>query len=166
MPGQKKIVMDGVKIKQDSIFNIAELYKAMFAWFANYGYDFAEEEYNEKDVGRNKDIKFFWTAEKKIDAYIKWGIELNVMIIGLESVEIERNGLKLKTSKGSIEFKITAYLIKDYEGKWSTGIAAPFRKIYDKVVARHRYSRMEDELTTEIGKLIDEIKAFLNLYQL
>lgn len=158
--------MDGVKVKQDSIFNITELYKAMFAWFANYGYDFAEEEYNEKDNGRNKDIKFFWTAEKKIDAYIKWSVELNVMILGLESVEIERNGLKLKTSKGSIEFKITAALIKDYEGKWSTGVAAPLRKIYDKVVARHRYSRMEEELTRETNKLIDEIKAFLNLYQL
>ena len=164
--GQKKVVMDGVKLKQDSIFNMGELYKAMFAWFSNYGYDFAEEEYNERDTGRAKDLKFFWTAEKKIDTYIKWGINVNVMILGMESVEIERNGLKLKTNKGAIEFQITAYLLKDYDDKWSKGFTSFLRKVYDKVIARHRYQRMEQELVRETNKFMDEIKAFLNLYQI
>ncbi len=163
---QKRVVVDGIKIRQESVFNMDELYKAMFAWFNNYGYDFAEEEYNEKDSGRSKDVKFFWTAEKKIDTYIKWYMELNVLIMGLENVEIERNGLKLKTNKGSVEFKITAALIKDYDNKWSKGFTAFLRKLYDKVVAYQRYSRMEEELVRETNKLIDEIKAFLNLYQI
>ena len=165
MGGQKKVVMDAAKIKQDSVFNMGEFYKSLFAWFANYGYDFAEEEYNEKDSGRAKDVKFFWTAEKKVDTYIRWGINFNVLILGLESVEIERNGLKMKTNKCSIEIQITAYMIKDPDDKWSKGFAAVFRKLYDQVVARHRYERMEGELVKEANKLIDEVKAFLNLYR-
>lgn len=162
---QKKVVIDGAKLKQDSVFNMGELYKSLFAWFNNYGYDFAEEEYNEKDSGRNKDVKFYWTAEKKIDAYIKWRIELSVLIVGMESVEIDRNGLKLKTNKGSIEFKITSSVLKDYDNKWSKGFSTFLRKIYDKIVAYQRYSRMEGELINETNKLMDEIKAFLNLYR-
>ncbi len=162
---QKKLVMDAAKIKQESVFNPSELYKSMFVWFATYGYDFAEEEYHDKDNGKNKDIKFFWVAEKKIDRYIKWCLDINAMILGMENVEIERNGLKLKTNKGSIEFKINAYILKDYDNTWSKGFMAFLRKIYDQVVARQRYSRMEDELIRETNKLIDEIKAFLNLYQ-
>ncbi|HLC72925.1 MAG TPA: hypothetical protein VJH37_05075 [Candidatus Nanoarchaeia archaeon] len=165
MGGQKKVVVDHAKIKQESVFNMTELYKSFFAWFANYGYDFAEDEYNEKDNGKNKDLKIFWSAEKKVDAYIKWGISFDVLILGLENVEIERNGLKLKTNKCSIEIKITSYMIKDYDDKWSKGFVAVFRKLYDKVVAHHRYVRMEEELIRETNKLIDELKAFLNLYQ-
>lgn len=162
---QKKVIIDAAKIKQESVFNTSELYKSMFVWFANYGYDFAEEEYHEKDNGKNKDIKFYWVAEKKIDRYIKWALEINVMILGMESVEIERNGLKLKTNKCSIEFKVNASLVKDYDNAWSKGFMAFLRKIYDQVVARQRYVRMEDELIRETNKFIDEVKAFLNLYQ-
>lgn len=165
MGGQKKVVIDAAKIKQDSVFNMGELYKSLFAWFSNYGYDFAEEEYNEKDTGKAKDVKFFWTGEKKVDMYIKWGINFNVLILGMENVEIERNGLKMKTNKCSIEIQITSYMIKDYDDKWSKGVVAVFRRLYDHVVARHRYLRMEDELIRETNKLIDELKAFLNLYQ-
>jgi hypothetical protein len=162
---QKKVVIDRAKVKQESVFNMGELYKALFSWFNNYGYDFAEEEYNERDSGRNKDIKIFWVAEKKVDTYIKWYMDLNFLIVGLEGVEIDRNGLKMKTNKGSIEFKITAAIIKDYDNKWSKGFTAFLRKLYDKVIAYQRYNRMEDELKRETNKLIDEIKAFLNLYQ-
>src|SRR3989344_5199473 len=153
MPGQKKVVINDAKIKQESVVNMTEFYKALFNWFANYGYDFSEDEYNEKDTGKNKDL------------YIKWRIELSMLILGLESVEIDRNGLKLKTNKCSIEFKITSSMIKDYDDKWSKGFMALFRRLYDQVVARQRYNKMEDELIRETNKLIDEIKAFLNLYQ-
>jgi len=162
---QKKVIIDNIKIKQDSIFNMGELYKALHSWFSNYGYDYAEEEYNETDSGKAKDLKFFWVAEKKMDAYVSWGIDLNVMIRGMEPVELERNGLKLKTFKGSIEFRITASMIKDPESKWSKGITSVLRKLYDQVMMRQRYNRMEDELVRETSKMIDEIKAFLNLYQ-
>ena len=165
MPGQKKVVINDAKIKQESVVNMTEFYKALFNWFANYGYDFSEDEYNEKDTGKNKDLKIYWTAEKKIDLYIKWRIDLSMLILGLESVEIDRNGLKLKTNKCSIEFKITASMIKDYDDKWSTGFMALFRRMYDQVIARQRYSKMEDELIRETNKLIYEIKAFLNLYR-
>lgn len=165
MPGQKKVVINDAKIKQESILNLTELYKALFNWFANYGYDFAETEYNEKDTGKNKDLKIYWIAEKKMDLYIKWSIDLSMLILGLESVEIDRNGLKLKTNKCSAEIKITASMIKDYDDKWSRGFMALFRRMYDQVIARQRYSKMEDELIRETNKLIDEIKAFLNLYQ-
>lgn len=164
---QKKIVMDNIKVKQESIFNMPELYKALFSWFANYGYNFHEQEYNEADAGKGKNIKFFWVAEKNIDSYIRWQIELNAMILGMESIELERNGLKLKTNKASVEFRITATMIKDYDGKWSKGPGmGTLRRVYDKIMIRKRLSRLEGDLERETNKVIDEIKAFLNLYRI
>lgn len=164
---QKSMLINNMKIAQDSIFDMGELYKNMFRWFETYEYDFHEDGYEESNTQAGKQVKFYWTAEKKMDAYIKYVIELNVFILGLQSIEIEKEGLKTKTHKGNIEFRITGYLLKDYDGKWSkTPFHTTLRYLYDKIIARKRYNIHEREFMTESKKLLDEIRAFLNLNKL
>ena len=160
----KATVVDNVKIVQNSIFDMGELYKAMFRWFENYEYAFHEVRYDEETTPGGKNVRYYWVAEKKIDAYIKFVIEVNVFIIGMGEVEIERNGLKAKSNKGNIEFRISGYLQKDYNNKWDN--LRVFHYIYDKVIAKARIDRYESEFYNESKKLIDEIKAFMNLHHL
>ncbi len=161
---QKEAIVDNIKIAQDSIFAMGELYKLMFKWFEAYGYDFHEDEYNEETKQNAKNVKIYWTAEKKIDAYIKFVIEVGMFALNLSDAEIERGGLKIKSNKANIEFRISAYLSKDYDNKWKN--LHMFHYIYDKVIVQNRIDKYGGELYGEASKLIDEIKAFLNLHHL
>jgi len=159
----KTTVLDNIKISQESIFGMGELYKSLFRWFEIYEYDFYEKAYQVANTPNGKNLKIYWVAEKKMDAYVMYVIELSILILGMTDVEIEKNGLKTKTNKGIIEFRVSGYLRKDYNDKWKSIL--PLRYMYDKIIARHRLNRYETEFFLESKKLTDEIKAFLNLHQ-
>ena len=163
---QKSTILSGFKLKQDSLFDLGELYKILFRWFENNGYAFYEKLYQDIDTPAGKQIQIFWTAERKMDDYIKFVIDVNYLVVGLSKVEVERGGVKVSTSKASVEFRINATLLKDWDGKWS---ASPFmknvRKMYDKYLIRERIERLEGELHGEAMAMIDEIKSFLALHK-
>jgi|SRR3989344_2289675 len=164
---QKDIIVPHVKIKDRSIFNLDELYKMLIRWFELHNYDFQEQEYRDNDMGEGKKhLEIKWYAEKKIDDYFKFVMEINLFILGLESVEIEKDGVKHKTNRGEIEFRTKTYLLKDYKEKFEqTALMKFLRDVYDKYIIRSRIEGYEGELYEETYKLLDEIKAFLNLHR-
>ncbi|MBS3171528.1 hypothetical protein J4449_02865 [Candidatus Woesearchaeota archaeon] len=162
---QRLTIASGLKIKQRSVFNLDELYKVMFRWFELYGYDMQELEYRDSIEGNAKHLEIKWKATKRIDDYLQYIIITNFLILGLESVEIEQDGTKTKTNKGEVEINLTGFLEKDYEDKWESGYSRVIRDIYDKYVIHGRIDSLSGELYEEIYKLIDEVKAFLNLHR-
>ena len=162
---QKLTVAPSLKIKQRSVFNLDELYKVMFRWFELYGYDMQELEYRDSVEGNAKHLEIKWKATKRIDDYMEFHILVNFLILGLEKAEIEQDGVKIKTDKGEVELNITGQLVKDYEDKWESGYAKVIRDIYDKYVIHDRIDSLGGELYEEVYKLIDEVKAFLNLHR-
>lgn len=161
---QKEVLIDNMKISQDSIFAMGELYKMIFKWLEAYNYEFHETEYQEETKPTGKNVKIYWTAEKKIDAYVMFVIDVGMFVLNMTDAEIERGGLKLKSNKASIEFRISAYMRKDYSDTWKN--LHLFHYMYDKVIIKNRMERYGGELYGEANKLIDEIKAFLNLHKL
>src|SRR3989338_7331815 len=142
---QKDYVTDELKVKQKAIFRLDELYKSLTFWFKNYEYALDKKEVNE---------------------YIRFVIEMDFLIVGVEDVEIEQDGLKSKANKGEIEMKINAYLLKDYEDNWSKNAFMTFlRETYDKFIIRSRIESYEDDLYSETYKFVNEIKAFLELHR-
>ena len=162
----KSVLLDKFKIKQDSIFDLEELYKQLFRWFENNGYSFYEKVYQDQDTPGGKIILISWTAERKIDTYLKFVIDISYTVTGLSKIELERSGAKISTNKGKVEFEITAYLSKDYDNKWSnTPFMKNARRIYDSYIIRDRIERLEGELVNEYQALIDEIRSFLVLHK-
>ena len=164
---QRDIILPSIKVKEKSIFSLDELYKMLYRWFENHGYTFQEQEYRDEDMGGGKKhIEIKWYAEKKIDDYFKFIIEINFLVVGLEEIEIEREGLKVGTNKGEIEMRIKAYILKDYDARWEKHPISRFlREVYDTKIIRSRISSYENEIYEETYKMIDEIKAFLNLHK-
>ena len=164
---QRDTLLDNFKLKQDSIFDLGELYKLLFRWFENNGYSFYEKAYHDIDTPGGKQIMAFWVTERVMDSYIKFVIEVNFFVNGLSKVEIERGGTKVSTNKGSIEFRINAVINKDYDNKWDTmPIFKNARKIYEMYLARDRIEHLEGELIGDYQSLIDEIRSFLALHKL
>ncbi len=162
---QKDFVASNIKVKQRSVFNLDELYLLLYKWFELYGYDFQEKEYRDIEKEGKKNLEIQWYTEKKIDDYMKYVINVSFMVLGLEKVEIEEEGVKRKTSKGEVEVRFDAFILKDYDNRWEGGAMKFLREVYDKFIIKGRIESLEGELHTELYKLIDEIKAFLNLHR-
>ncbi len=162
---QRDVVASGIKIKQRSVFNLDELYKIMWRWFELYGYSMQELEYRDSLEGGSKHLEIKWISRKQIDEYIEFHIVTNFLILGLEKAEIEQDGVKSKLDKGEVEMNFTAFINKDPEDKWDNGWNRVIRGFYDKYVIRSRIESLEGELYEELYKLLDEIKAFLNLHR-
>lgn len=162
---QKDFIASNIKVKQRSVFNLDELYLLLYKWFELYGYDFQEKEYRDIEKEGKKNLEIAWYTEKKIDDYMKFVIKVSFMVLGLEKVEIEEEGVKRKTSKGEAEVRFDAYIIKDYDNRWEGGFMKFLREFYDKYIIKGRIESLEGELQAELNKLIDEVKAFLNLHR-
>ena len=162
---QRDIVASGIKIKQRAVFNLDELYKIMWRWFELYGYDMQELEYRDSLEGGSKHLEIKWRSKKQIDDYLEFHILTNFLILGLEKVEIEQDGVKTKADKGEVEMSFTAFINKDPEDKWDKGLNKIIRNTYDKYIIRSRIESLEGELYEELYKLLDEVKAFLNLHR-
>lgn len=163
---QRDYVAQAIKVKQKSVFNLDELYSVLWSWFELNTYDFQEHEYRDTDTAKGKNLEIRWYAEKKIDDYIKYVIEVTFFVIGYEGVEIEKEGgHKEKTGKGEVEIQLDAYLEKDYEDRWTGPVLLFLREVYDKFIIRNRIEALEGDLHDELYKFMDEIKAFLNLHR-
>ena len=162
----KDVLFSNYKLKQDSIFDLGELYKSIFRWFDVNGYSFYEKEYNDIDEPNGKHLEIYWYTEKKIDLYVKFVIEVSYLVLGMQKIELEKGGVKIKTNKGSIEFRITAYLMKDYDDKWSkSAMQKKMRYVYDIFIIKKRIDKLESELVKDVNSLIDELKAFLDIHK-
>ena len=159
------MIASGIKVKQTGVFALDELYLLLYKWFELYGYDFQEQEYRDIEKAGKKNLEIRWYAEKKIDDYIKFVIKVSMMVVGMEDVEIEEEGVKKSTKKGTVEYRFDAYLEKDYENRWEGGVMKFLREVYDKFIIKGRIEALEGELQAELYKLMDEVKAFLNMHR-
>ena len=163
---QRDYVAQKIKVKQKSVFNLDELYSVLWHWFETHSYDFQEQEYRDTVGAKGHDLEIKWYAERKIDDYIKFVMEITFFTLSYEKVEIEKpEGGKEKTGKGAIEIQMDCYLLKDYEDRWKPPVFLFLREVYDKFVIRNRIEALESQLHDELYKFIDEIKAFLNLHR-
>ena len=156
---------EGLKIKQDSIFDFGEFYKRLFSWFEIMGYDFSEKGYEKYEMGNADNLKIFWEAEKVGDGYAKFVMEVGFFIVGFGKVEIEKDGLKIKTNKGTLEMRITSYLVRDEGDKIKSSIGEAGRNFYEKFIIKQKLEDYEGQLYEELHMFFDEVKSFLSMHK-
>ena len=152
------------KMKQTGHWKYTDLYDMLFDWFKDEDYKLTEDLYNEKLQGYGKEIIIRWTAERKITDYFKYQIKLDWHILGMQDVEVEIDGKKVKTNKGEIEIVFRGTIIKDYEKRWEDNPLLKFmRSVYEKHIIRKTVKEYEDDLEDETKILISDTKEFLRI---
>ena len=157
----KDYVAQGVSVGKDAVFDLKEVYTAVFRWLSRYKYDYQELGYKETVEETGKDMTAEIYCEKNINDYIKYVIRIEVRIKDMINVEVkDRN-----KQKGNIEFVFDAYVLKDYEQDWSdNAFLRFFRESYDRFVGKSRMNQYETELKDELDKFVRELKSFLDLH--
>lgn len=153
------------KIKYDGILSFKDFYKFCYDWLKEEeGYDVIEDKYKEKLSGNEKGIEIEWTATKKITDYFKFQIKVKFKIDRLKDVEINNEGIKIKTNQGGVETGVKGTLIRDYEGKFEKNSFQKFlRGIYEKWVIAARVEQFEDKLVGNCDEFLNQAKAYLDL---
>lgn len=164
--GQRVYAIENQKLKQSGLFNLDEFYKIMYRWFEVYGYEFHEDLYKVSDDPSGAQLlELRWTTKKNVDSYIRRVIKMGFLITGFTKAEVEKEGIKIKTNKGTIEIRITAYLELDYKDEWTTGFKRNLRTIYDKYLIKERIDQACTQFYDEVGRFVEELRAFLYLNQ-
>ena len=152
------------KIKQAGVADFKDFYSFAYDWLSNEGYTVNEKVYSEKVAGDAKDIDVSWEAKKKVSDYFAFVIKIDWKILGLKSIEVQRESKKIKTNSGVFELKFSAVLVKDYESRWEDKPIWKFlRGVYDKYIIRSRIDQYEDKLMGELDELMAQCKAYLSI---
>ena len=152
-----------LKVTQDAVFNMHDLYRHIRSWLDNNGYITFEKDYRDwvRESGRSAKIKL--APWKKVDDYIKFYISVKIGFKDLKDVET-KSGL---LNKGEVSVKFEAYIEKDYENKWENNFMTRFmRSLYDHFFAVDRITRYKKELQDESYELFNEVKSFLGIHKI
>jgi hypothetical protein len=152
------------KVKDSGIFDFQELYNFLYDWLLGEGYSLTEKKYTEKIEGDAKKVEINWEGKKKVSDYFQFIIKADWRVLGMKSIEVQREGKKIKMNSGNLEIKFTAVLVKDYESRWEDAPIWKFlRGIYDKYLIRNRIEQYEEKIISEVEEMIAQTKAFLAL---
>jgi len=153
------------KMKFDGIFSFKDFYKFCYDWLTEeLSMELKEKKYSEKISGNSKNIDIEWDCIKKFTDYFKFDANIKFKIIGLTNVEVNQDGRKINTNKGSVEISIKGILVRDYEGKFETTASLKFmRAIYEKWVITSRVEEFEDKVSSACEDFLSQAKAYLDL---
>lgn len=163
---EKLIVGKELKVKWVGIFDLNNLYRKMkfFLEWNGYGPEKGmEKSYIERIKPNGKQVEIKWVTEKEFSNYVTAVIEVTFFVIGLESVEIEKEGKKLKTKKGDIEMRFTAYLVLNASNKWKDD--SYYNKVYKKFILKKNIDGYKIDLYDDLYELHDEVKSYLTMQQ-
>ncbi len=153
------------KIKYNGIFSFKDFYKFCYDYLTEeLGFTVEESKYAEKISGTSKGIDIEWKGKTKVDDYFRYDIKTVFQILGLNNVEIQQDGKKIKTNKGSVEVKMKGQLVLDYKGEYATKpLTRFFRRIYEKWIIPSTVEKMEDKLIADCDEFLSQGKAYLDL---
>lgn len=152
------------KLSQKGYFNFKDLYSFCFEYLSDGGYSVSEGEYSESVGGDGKEIKVKWDAKKKVTDYLKNTMSIEFSVKGMKDVEVEQDGKKVSTNKGSITVKVEANMERDYEDTWEKHQFWKFmRGIYDKYIVNTTIDEYEGRLSGAAKGFVAEVKSFLQL---
>lgn len=161
----KDYVVRNVSISYEGIFCFDDLYKHLKTWLERRGYALQESGYKELKGEKTRDIKISIDATKDVTDYVRYGIELSINLNDLR--ELRKKETKKTFHEGKLSIKFNAFMLKDFENRWNKNPVLLFaREAYDKLVIGDKLAKMEKNLTEDIYKFTNEIKAFLKLLKL
>ena len=117
---EKYIVVDQLKTEYEGLLDINGLYNLIDSWLFEKGYDKNEKKNQEiiLDDG-SRSMYFEMRPWKKTTEYAKNTLKIQVFVTKLKDVEIEQNGMKIKTNQGHLLIIINGYLQTDWQSRWN-----------------------------------------------
>ena len=168
---EKEVIIKDTKLKYSGVFDTDRVYRKLLEWFENNEYGAApnvEKSYLERISPGGKTIEVVLEGKKKEEGYFRF--ELGVKIFGkrIQDTETVIDGNKVKMHKGDVDLQFSSALVWNVsdDDKDVFPEASLMKRFYDTFLMRDKLEDAKIELYKETMGFIEEMKQFLNLYQL
>jgi len=161
----KKIPLGNVAtLKINGIFDFETVYRAMHGWFVEQKYYFEEKLYKHKvpsPAGAEEHIR--WEGWRKITDYVKFNIQIYIIMWDMKEIEVIKNGEKKKLTKARMKIEFNGDVETDYQDAFGkTPFLVKLREFYNEFVMKKRIDTIyTDQLYYMILKLYTVAKEQL-----
>ena len=163
---EKKLVIDGLELHYEGLFDINELLKTIDKYAAEKGYSKAEKRRQELVTPSGKEISMELRPTKIKTEYYALMIKIRINITNFEDVEVLKDKVKAKLNKGNISMIFDAWTTTDYEHRWENKPLYYFlMSLVDRFIYRFHSDKHHGELIEDTHFLHTNIKAHLNLHR-
>lgn len=164
---EREVILEQERLTYEGLFSLAGLYKVMDDYLMDKYYDKRELKNAERVLpDKTKNIEIEIMPWKKFTDYHKGEIMMKMFVHNLTSVEVERDGVKVKLNRGRVHFLFDLYLTYDYENVWKERPAFfLIRTLFDKYFFKQTSEECKRALVTDFEGLKTKIRAYLNLYK-
>jgi hypothetical protein len=150
-------------IRYSGLYDFKGILKDSKDMLKNEKYDIYDKQHDEKVSSSGKDMKIVLQGSKEVTEYVKFEIEITIIIMGQIDVMVN----KKRIQKGNLEFRVMSKMSKNHSGyhKSPTFKENTFGNIlknfYEKFIIQEELSDREDVLFDHGKDLLDSIRKRL-----
>lgn len=153
-----------VKFKWKGSLDIARMYKELHEWLTGEDFEIKETHYAEKIKPRGKTIEINWECKYKRTDYFLWKINLTFYSYNIQDIEVEKDGKKLKLQNAIHSMRFKSTLVTNADDEFEKD--SLWHKFYKKFIMAEKILEEQIELFKISQDLAQEIKLFMELYQI
>lgn len=164
----KKAPLKLSRISYKGVFDYDHLQLFIKQYFISRKYTFQEKS-NKYKKGNpyGKEMEAKTTAERQFNEYFKWHINTYAHYFDLREVEVIKDGVKKKMTKGKFFIEIDGKLETDYQGHFDkSSFTFGIKRFIDNMIL-FRYERMGgviwDKLYYEMLRFHNALKKYLDM---
>jgi hypothetical protein len=161
---ERRLIVDGLTVRYEGLFNFQELYHMIENWERQMGYDMYEKKNYEQVLKDGRDIEIEIEPWKKTTDYHKFHLKIVFIVKKLKEVIVKKDGIDVKTNYGQLQITIKAYLETDYSNKWENKPSFYIiRILFDNFIYKSETKRNSQMLSEEMDLLYNHITGYLNM---
>ncbi|MEE9525211.1 MAG: hypothetical protein V3V78_01220 [Candidatus Woesearchaeota archaeon] len=163
---EKQLVIDGLELHYDGLFDLKELLKAIDKYTRAKGYSKSEKRRQELVKKTGKEFSIELRPTKLKTEYYTLQIKIRINISNLEEAMVVKDDKKKKLNKGHVVMIFDAWAITDYEHRWAKKPYYYFGLILvDRFFKKMHSDKFHGEVIDDTHYIHENIKAHLSLYR-
>ena len=174
VPYLEKIEAAKIKLKYKDVLDFGEFYTALYYWVMQHdwrdedsGEEFFETYYGEKvSQSGSKEIWTRWRLMRNADdgQYFKLYLDIDIHCLGLASIEIVKDGRKIKAQKGEVEITLVGTIHQKFMSEFAKNdILKHFQTVFTRKIYKSNIDARTKQLYHEVYELQHFIKQWLKL---
>jgi len=161
---EKKILVFDKTFSYQGLFSVKEFYNEAKSWLEEHGYGAYEVMHEEQVFEEGKQIFVEINADKKLSDYAKVVWITKLTFSNIKEVNVEIEGSKVKTNKGSVKCVTMVISNTDWDKTLEQNPFQYFlRVVLDKYVFKNYISRAEKKAKKDYALFEKHLKSYLNM---
>ncbi|MBT4538678.1 hypothetical protein HOI26_02105 [Candidatus Woesearchaeota archaeon] len=158
---ERTLIVDHLKLRYEGLFNTAELYNMIGAYFFENGYNWSEPYNQEKATSEGRQIEMVLEPNKSVSDFYKFVVRIKINGTDIRAVEVEHEDKAVQLDHGVLHLTFDGYLVADRKGKWKD---KPWKYFLGLALSKYFYKNKDDKFSKLLEQNIAEIHQLIKNY--